>query len=189
MVILDICFSLLIICSSKGSPCLLGEPAADQRPPLQFSFVSDWERLVYNRWPQRFKSDQETDFWWRNPGAEQARTGFWEALKLMELILHLYCSCVSVYSVTVRSCSIRTKRVGLVWLFCFLFFVFTWSIGNQRFSVGLVDQLFQLTRKPAEMVEKKQNKTVGVWRPLSPGIRPCIQLFQLKTIEICVRVS
>ena len=124
MVILDICFSLLIICSSKGSPCLLGEPAADQRPPLQFSFVSDWERLVHNRWPQRFKSDQETDFWWRNPGAEQARTGFWEALKLMELILHLYCSCVSVYSVTVRSCSIRTKRVGLVLLFCFLFCCF-----------------------------------------------------------------
>ena len=38
----------------KGSPCLLGEPAAEQRPSLQFSFMSERERLVHNRWPQGF---------------------------------------------------------------------------------------------------------------------------------------
>ena len=35
------------------------------------------------------------------------------------------------------------------------------SIGNQSFSVGLVDQLFQPTRNPAELVENDG------YRPLS----------------------
>ena len=67
-------------------------------------------------------------------------------------------------------------------------FLFTCSIGNQRFPVGLVDQLFQPTQNPVELVEKdgyrplsqswalircvmSTNKMVGVWCPLSPGIR------------------
>ena len=58
---------------------------------------------------------------------------------------------------TVRSCSIGTNRVGLVGLVVF----FTCSIGSQPFSVGLVDQLFQPTRNPVEMVENDG------YRPLS----------------------
>ena len=71
---------------------------------------------------------------------------------------------------------------------------FRCSIGNQPFSVGLVDQLFQPTRNPVELVEKDGYRplsqswaiircvmstnailfnTVGVWCPLFPGIRPC----------------
>ena len=77
---------------------------------------------------------------------------------------------------------------------------FTCSIGNHPFSVRLVDQLFQPTGNPVEMVENDEyqplsqswalisckmstNKTVGVWCSLSPGIRPCFQLFQPKTVE------
>ena len=56
-----------------------------------------------------------------------------------------------------RSCSIGTNRVGLVGLVVF----FTCSIGNQPFSFGLVDQLFQLIRNQVEMVENDG------YRPLS----------------------
>ena len=78
------------------------------------------------------------------------------------------------------------------------------SIGNQPFSVGLVDQFFQPTQNPVEIVESGGYRplsqswalircagnstnailfnTVGVWCPLSPGIRPCFQLFQPKTV-------
>ena len=52
---------------------------------------------------------------------------------------------------SLRSCSIGTNRVGLVELVGFFFF--TCSIGNQPFSVGLVDQLFQSTWNPAELIE------------------------------------
>ena len=73
----------------------------------------------------------------------------------------------------------------------------TCSIGNQPFSVCLVDQLFQPTRNPVELVENdgyrplSQSwalircvmstnailfKMVGVWCPLSPRRRPCFPL-------------
>ena len=48
-----------------------------------------------------------------------------------------------------RLCFIGTNRVELVELVGF----FTCSIGNQPFSVGLVDQLFQPIRNPVELVE------------------------------------
>ena len=47
---------------------------------------------------------------------------------------------------TLRSCFIGTNQVGLVEFLGFF-------IGNQPFSVGLVDQLFQPTRNPVELVE------------------------------------
>ena len=54
-------------------------------------------------------------------------------------------------------CSIGTNQVGLVQLvqFCVC------SIGNQSFSIGLVDQLFQPTQNPVELVENDG------YRPLS----------------------
>ena len=55
-----------------------------------------------------------------------------------------------------RACSIGTIRVELSWLG-----FFTCSVGNQPFSVGLVDQLFQPTRKQVELVENNG------YRPLS----------------------
>ena len=79
------------------------------------------------------------------------------------------------------------------------------STENQPFSVGLVDQLFQPTRNPVELVKNDGyrplsqswvlircvmstntilSNMVGVWCPLSPGTRPCFQLFQPKTAEI-----
>ena len=94
-------------------------------------------------------------------------------------------------------CSIGTNQVGLVQLvqFCVC------SIGNQSFSIGLVDQLFQPTqlnwlkmmgidryhnRGLLSIVQCQQTailfNTVGVWCPLSPGIWPCFQLFQ--TVEM-----
>ena len=48
-------------------------------------------------------------------------------------------------------CSIGTNQVGLVSVGSVFFMC---SIGNQPFSVGLVDQLFQPTRNPVELVEK-----------------------------------
>ena len=93
---------------------------------------------------------------------------------------------------------------GLGWLSWLDFF--TCSTGNQPFSVGLVDQLFQPTRSPVELVEKDGYRplsqswalircamltnailfnTVEVWCLLSPGIRPCFQLFQPKRLK-CV---
>ena len=91
------------------------------------------------------------------------------------------------------------------WVGCFFLFFFTCSTGNSPFSVGSVDQLFQPTRNPVELVENDGYRplsqswalircvmstnailfnTVGVWCPLSPGIRPCFQLFQPKTVEM-----
>ena len=94
-----------------------------------------------------------------------------------------------------RSGSIGTNRVGLVFL------IFTCSIGNQPFLVGIIDQLLQPTRNSIEMVENdgyrplsqlwalirykmSTNKTVGVvdWCPLSPGIRPCFQPAEMRSI-------
>ena len=70
---------------------------------------------------------------------------------------------------------------------------------------GSVDQVFQPTRNPVELVEKDGYRplsklwallrcvvstnailfnTVGVWCPLSPGIRPCFHLFQPKTVKM-----
>ena len=88
---------------------------------------------------------------------------------------------------SLRSCSIETNWVVLV-------VVSTWSIGNQPFSVGLVDQLFQPTRKLGWNGWKRwvstavtivgsyplSNKrhlvyTVVVWCPVSPGIRLCLE--------------
>ena len=95
-----------------------------------------------------------------------------------------------------RSGSIGTNRVGLVFL------IFTCSIGNQPFLVGIIDQLLQPTRNSIEMVENdgyrplsqswalirykmSTNKTVGVvnWCPLSPGIRPCFQPAEMRSIS------
>ena len=98
-----------------------------------------------------------------------------------------------------RLCSIGTNRVELFFYFYFLFF--TWcSIGNQPFSVGLVDQLFQPTRNPVKLVEDDGYRplsqswalttnailfnTVGVWCPLFPGIQPCFQLFNRKRLRL-----
>ena len=90
---------------------------------------------------------------------------------------------------------------GLSWLLLLLLLLlllFTCSIGNQLFSVGLVDQLFQPTRNPVKLVENDRYwllsqswalircvmstnailfSTVGVWYPLSPGIPPCFAFY------------
>ena len=113
----------------------------------------------------------------------------------------VYQSVVSCVLSILRSCSTGTNEVGLVELVGF----FTCSIGNQPFSVGSVDQFFQPTRNPVELVENYGYRplsqswalihcvmsintilfnTVGVWCSLSPGIRPCFQLFQPKTVEM-----
>ena len=109
---------------------------------------------------------------------------------LVELVVFITC-CIGNHPF--RSCSIGTNWVGLVDLVGF----FMCSTGNQPFLVGLVDQLFQPTRNPVELVENDGYQplsqswalmwcvvstntilfnTVGVWCPLSPGIRQCFQL-------------
>ena len=109
---------------------------------------------------------------------------------LVELVVFITC-CIGNHPF--RLCSIGTNRVGLVNLVGF----FMCSTGNQPFLVGLVDQLFQPTRNPVELVENDGYRplsqswalircvmstnailfnTVGVWCPLSPGIRQCFQL-------------
>ena len=74
-------------------------------------------------------------------------------LEKVKLNSRLKCS-KSIRTGLFRSCSLGTNRVGLVGFF-------TCSIGNQPFSVGSVDQLFQPTRNPVEMVENDG------YRPLS----------------------
>ena len=83
-----------------------------------------------------------------------------------------------------------------------------WVLYMFYWESTLVDQLFQPSQNPVEMVENNAYwllsqswalihyvmsvisrschlvNTVGVWCPLSPGTRPCFQLFQPKTVEM-----
>ena len=124
----------------------------------------------------------------------------------------------SFHTIFMRFVFLRNLRFGVAWRLTSasnlklgwvgwveLVGLFTCSIGNQLFSVGLVDQLFQPTRNLVELVENdgyrplSQSRAlircvmsinailfnkVGVWSPLSPVIRPCFQLFQPKPVEM-----
>ena len=111
------------------------------------------------------------------------------------------------HTIFMRFVFLRNLRFGVAWRLTSVELVglFTCSIGNQLFSVGLVDQLFQPTRNLVETVENDGYRPlshsralircvmsinailfnkVGVWSPLSPGIRPCFQLFRPKPVEM-----
>ena len=62
------------------------------------------------------------------------------------MLVKLFARKAAWLKASLRSYSTGTNWVGLVGFF-------TCSIGNQPFSVGLVDQLFQPTRNPVELVE------------------------------------